>query len=79
MPKWQAWDPRTVRYAKEQISRAGGQYPGLVGGLELLKSNLDVHVLHGQAENDDPIVVVVTAGVDPVARRRIRAGGQVGR
>ena len=79
MPKWQAWDPRTIRYAKEQISRGGGQHPGLVGGLDLLESNLDIHILHGQAENNDPFVVVVSAGVDPAARRRIRTDGPAGR
>ena len=43
-----------------------------------MAANMDIHLLRGQAENEDPIMVLVSARVDPVARRRIRTGIIIG-
>ena len=72
MPKWQAWDPRTIRYAKEQLDSNGKRWRRLQGARDLLESNLDIYILEGRAEQDDPFVVVVCPGLDAVARRRFR-------
>ena len=71
MPKWQAWDPRTIRYAKEQMDSRGKKYRNLVGGICLLEHNLDIHMLEGEAEGQEPFVVALCPGLDPVARRRV--------
>ena len=51
----------------------GTAFPALLGGHDILECNLDIYVLDGQGEEDEPFVVVASTGLDAVARRRIRA------